>query len=286
MNPRKCTLAVVAFLTVLAALPAQGESPTQKPTLNLTPSAIQMGTFYGGAKVRVEGMVPSGSKVVICIRGPEITEVYNKVGRVGPIWISTGKVAISGVPSLLLVFSSEPVRNCMCRTEMDRCLADPAAIKKQIQIAPRGNADDTVAENFLKLKLQQGSYQLKGGGVRVIMPEQALTATGSVALAAEAGQPMARDTGYTPYVLELAWPKNAAAGTYAVRLHVCRDGQVIESLESPLSVVEVGFPAAVASLARQRPAVYGIISVIVAMLAGFGIDFIASRLFKRRIASH
>jgi hypothetical protein len=39
-------------------------------------------------------------------------------------------------------------------------------------------------------------------------------------------------------------------------------------------------------LAMQRPAIYGVISVVIAMLAGFGIDFLASRLFKRKVAVH
>jgi hypothetical protein len=53
-----------------------------------------------------------------------------------------------------------------------------------------------------------------------------------------------------------------------------------------LAVVEVGFPALVARLATERASLYGIISVIIAMAAGFGIDFIASRIFKRRVAAH
>jgi hypothetical protein len=53
-----------------------------------------------------------------------------------------------------------------------------------------------------------------------------------------------------------------------------------------LAVVEVGFPALIAKLARECASLYGIISVVVAMVAGFGIDFVASRIFKRKVAAH
>ena len=53
-----------------------------------------------------------------------------------------------------------------------------------------------------------------------------------------------------------------------------------------LRVVEIGFPALVVRLAMQRPATYGLISVVIAMLAGFGIDFLAARFFKRKVAVH
>jgi hypothetical protein len=61
---------------------------------------------------------------------------------------------------------------------------------------------------------------------------------------------------------------------------------VVNKADVDLAVVEVGFPALIARLARDRASLYGIISVIIAMVAGFGIDFIPSRLFKRKVATH
>lgn len=286
MREAKRVLLTTAVGIVVAVQALRGASPSQQATVKLIPSTIQMGTFYGGAKVRVEGVLPSGSKVVVVVRGPEVTEVFNKVGRVGPIWISTGKVTISGVPSLLLVFSSEPICDCLCRREMDRYQCDAASIKRQIHIEPQAKAEDSIAEDFLKLKVRQGSYQLSGGGIRTAAPEQALIGSGTLAMASESTQTLTSDSSRAPYALEFSWPKSAATGTYVVTVLVCRDGEVKESLEVPLKVIEVGFPAIIASLARERASTYGIISVIVAMLAGFGIDFIASRLFKKKIGSH
>lgn len=253
------------LLSALLATTAWGEEPAGPLTVEVTPTVVTMGTFYSGAKVRVVGTTVAGSSLVVAVRGDDITEVFNKVGRVGPIWVNTGKVFVSGVPSVCLLYSSCPVCNCLCRSELDRCDLDTVALKKRIKIKPEHLGEELVAEDFLKLKLRQGKYLMAGGGVRIgeLDPD-----------------------GVVPYSLEFVWPKSAAPGTYTVRVFACRGNMVQESMEVPLRVQEVGFPALIATLARDRASLYGVICIVVAMLAGFGIDFIVSRVFKKRVASH
>ncbi|HET7841392.1 MAG TPA: TIGR02186 family protein [Terriglobia bacterium] len=256
--------AFVVLLAVLTAEAARASGPPQSVVVRLTPSVIPMGTFYSGAKVHVEGTVPLDAQVIIAFRGPEVTEVFNQVGRAGPIWVNTGKVSISGIPSLLLVFSSKRVCDCLCREEIDRGQFDAVALKNKIKIKPLTKNADLVAGEFLKLKYRQGSYQLDNGGVELADAEEQRAA----------------------YTLDFVWPRSAPPGTYLVRVCACQGGNISDSLEIPLQVVEIGFPAMVADLAKERPATYGIISVVIAVLAGFGIDFLTTRIFKKKISAH
>ena len=275
------TLAALLTMSFTAGTPAAFPA-----TVKVTPPVVEMGTFYGGTNLRVEGRVATGSKVVVIVRGKDATELFNRVGRVGPVWINTGRVSVSGVPSLLLVFSSEPVCDCLCRQAMDDCMCDVEAIKKQVRIKPEQEGSDSIAEDFLKLKLRQGNYQMSGGGVRVGSAVQALDTTSSMAMASEAAASPLSTDGTEPYLLEFTWPKNAAVGTYEIRVHACRDSVVKETSAVPLKVVEVGFPAMITSLAKGHASAYGIVSIIIAMLAGFGIDFVTSRIFKKKISAH
>jgi hypothetical protein len=59
---------------------------------------------------------------------------------------------------------------------------------------------------------------------------------------------------------------------------------VINVVSAPLPVVEVGLPAWLAAIATQRAAAYGVAAVLAAVLAGFGIDFLAALVFGRRRA--
>lgn len=265
MRYGKLFLPVAAILATLAAVLSPAATPPGAITVKVTPSVIPMGTFYGGVGVHVEGTAPLASEIIVALRGPDATEVFNKVGRVGPIWVNTGKVFISGIPSLLLVFSSKPLSACLSREEIDRCQLDTIAIKKGIEIKPAQKSGDPIADEFVKLKVRQGNYRMGGSGVirTASLNERDLT-----------------------YALDFTWPKSAPPGTYTVNVYASRGGEVKETLEVPLKVVEVGFPAMIASLARERPATYGIISVIVAVIAGFGIDFLATRVFKKKVSAH
>ncbi len=283
MSQRKVLLPFATFLAISLAAHVLASSPA---TVKVTPSVVEMGAFYGGAKVRVEGTVTSGSKVLVIVRGNEVTELFNRVGRVGPIWVNTGKISVSGVPSLLLVFSSEPISDCLCRRAMDDCLCDVEAIKKQIRIKPQEKASDSITEDFLKLKVRKGTYQMSGGGIQISGAVQPLEGTTSQVMASDAAGTPPLAEGTAPYLLEFTWPQSAAVGTYEIRVHACRDGEIKESSVVPLKVVEVGFPAMIASMARDHASTYGIVSIIIAMLAGFGIDFVTSRIFKKKIAAH
>ena len=130
-------IALTAILIVSAPWLAPAAAPPQEARLRVSPETVNMGTFYGGATVRVEGVTGPDEKVVIVVRGGKVTEVFNKVGRVGPIWVNTGKVTISGVPSLLLAFSSEPLGACLTRAAIDKYGLDLPAIHEDLSFRQR-----------------------------------------------------------------------------------------------------------------------------------------------------
>ncbi len=257
-------IALTAISTISALWLAPAAALPQESRLKVTPETVRMGAFYGGAPVRVGGFTGPDEKVVIVVRGEKVTEVFNKAGRVGPIWVNTGKVTISGVPSLLLIFSSEPVNACLTRAAIDKYGLDPPALKKQMRIESKTRDYGRVADDYFLYKAKQGSYRLANGGIRMNQP----------------------DKDGVPYTLEFVLPKCAPAGQYEINVLECRNGEVVDSSDVPLKVVEVGFPALVVWLAAQHPSSYGILSVVVALFAGFGIDFVAARLFKRRMVGH
>jgi hypothetical protein len=167
-------LSLAIFIRFLSASgPAQAASSTEQARVKVTPAVVEMGTFYGGAKVRVEGITGLGDKAVIVVRGSRASEAFNKVGRVGPLWVNTGKVAISAVPSTLLVFSSEPLSACLSRSSLDRYELDAAALKQQMRIETKVPEEQrSIADDFLMLKAKRGICRLAGGGIQMRVPSQ------------------------------------------------------------------------------------------------------------------
>lgn len=224
--------------------------------LKVTPARIEMGAFYSGVQVRVEGTVQPGSKVVLVVRGANVEEVFNKKGRVGPIWVNSGKVHISGVPSLFLCFSAEPVQSFLGRDVIEKYQLDFDAIRKQMRIEPRQDAPQAIQANYLTLKTQESRYQV---------------AANAVTFGTEGANGI-------PFKVEIPWSKTIVAGAYMVRAYECRGGAVLREFSVPLEMVEVGFPAFMAGMNKNHPTFYGILAVLIAMMAGFGIDFLAARL--------
>ncbi len=277
-------LKVMLFFIVFSVSdPALLVAEERSVSLRLAPDQVQMGTFYNGSKMRAEGTAPAGSQVLAVIRGADKPELFNRKGRVGPIWLNTDKVRITQVPALFLSYGSAEVRSVLDGAVVDEYQLDEAAIQRRMSclihwkcppgkdvqansggecsgVEPEARDGQVLRASFIKLKTKQGIYQVLPRAVQV----------------ADAGNGEAR------YTLDLLWPRKAPPGTYQVDVYAIRDHAIIARASTRLEVVEVGFPAYMANLATSRPWFYGVLAVIAAVIAGFGIDFIAVRLRKTR----
>ncbi len=250
-----------SLLLTLAALLASsaGRARAAGPTVKLTPEVIRMGAFYSGEWMRISGLASPGSKVIVVLRGPRTEEVFNRKGRVGPIWINVGKVHISGVPSLFLCYSSEPVERLLGRDEIERRQLDDSAIERQMIVTPKEMDHPDVRTNYIELKTEDNVYRVISNGLKM----GASTPEG------------------VPYSVQLHWPRRAPPARYEIRVYECRDGNLVGRTTAQLDVIKIGFPATMAALATSHPSAYGIGAVLIAALAGFGMDFLVSLLRRR-----
>jgi hypothetical protein len=243
----------VVLLCLISPLAATGLG------LKVTPQLVEMGAFYNGAKVQIEYVSEPGAMPVVVIKGSEVSEVFNVKGRAGPIWVNTAKVSISGVPSLYLSLSPQVVGTFLQPDAIDKYMLDLTALKKQIRIEPREMDSDVVRTEYVKLKSNERSYRFITDAVKV----------------GQAGQDG------VPYVIDLDWPRNAPPGDYEVVVYEFRNGFIANELHAPLKADRVGFPAFMVSLAKNRAELYGVLCVILAVLAGFGMDSLVAALRRR-----
>jgi len=229
-------------------------------TIRLSPQNIELGALYRAVTVRIEGEIQAGSQLAVAVRGASVKEEFNKKGRVGPIWLNVGKVEISGVPSLLVSFWNVPLEQILSRQEADRLQLDKQAIIRQMRVRPPELDQPELREHYWALKTQQGAYRIGAGGLRL--------------------EPAGPDK--QRYTVEFVWPRLGQPGDYTVSAYECREGKVIRESSATLSVRRVGLSAAVVNLAHNRPPVYGAMAVLVAAIAGFGIDLLVSRSARKR----
>ena len=257
-------------------------------SVKVSPQAIQMGAFYDGAKMRIEGTAPSGSQVLVIIRGEEHDELFNKKGRVGPIWVNTDRIHVAFTPSLFLSFSGADVTSFLDPASIEAYQLDEQAIKNRLAsrshckcsttvrhhtwpgtitrcagVEPDPKYQELIRSYYLALKSRERRYQTHLGAVRITNP-------GSNAAAAD-----------SQYSLDFNWPRSAPPGSYQVEVYACKNRVVAARTTTPLQVVEVGFPEAMVTLSSGHPLAYGVIAILAAVLAGFTIDALTVRLRRR-----
>lgn len=240
-------LAAAFLLSVLAVQAAE---------LHLSPRVIEMGALYRDVAVRIEGIAEPDAQVVVVLRGAAAKESFNKKGRVGPIWLNVGKVEISGVPSLFLSFASAPVQSLLQREELDRYQLDEIALRRQMRVEPAAFDQPEVRRDYWALKAEQGSFRVHPGAVEPLSGGR--------------------------FRVQFVWPRKAPPGVYTVTAYWCREGRVAGQTTATLTVKRVGLPAIVADLAQNQAPKYAVLAVLAAMLAGFGIDQVVSRLGGKR----
>jgi uncharacterized protein (TIGR02186 family) len=112
------------------------------------------------------------------------------------------------------------------------------------------DAKDSFTEALIRLREEEGLYQ---------------TLIGEVEL-----------TESTLFRASIALPANLTEGDYVTRFLLTRGGTVIDSQETVIFVQKVGLERFLYNLAHQRPLVYGLMSLFIAIVAGWG----ASAVFR------
>jgi hypothetical protein len=258
-DPRRCS-ALLGVALGAAALLHPAECGGAVRALSVTPSTLGVGLFPGGARVRVTGRVPVGSDAVIVVRGAEVRETVSRKTRVGIIWITGGKVEVSGAPAMFLSIAPRPLAEILAAEVIERHLLAERAFVARLRVAPPDADRPEIREAYLRLKVDDGSYRSLTGGF-------------------DLGPAV---DGEVPFAVDLPWPATAPPGAYRVLAYECRDRAVVASASASLEIKESGFAAWLKHLAEARPGLYGLLAVGITLSVGFGLDLTLAWNRRRR----
>ncbi|MEM7471829.1 MAG: TIGR02186 family protein [Pseudomonadota bacterium] len=246
--------AVLLMLALLATLPAKAEQVVADMSLrdveitaNFDGSDILIYGAIKGAREE-EGLAPL--EVVIAITGPTgpIT-VRRKEKRFG-IWVNTESVKVARAPSFYAVASSGALQETLTYTEDLRYqISIPRAI-----YAVGAPAEITDPENFTEalIRIRKGQNLYQQLDHTVALQQQSLFST----------------------TIDL--PANLVEGVYPTRIFITREGVVVGKLTTFIDVRKVGLERWIYDLAHNRPLVYGILALAIAISAGW----LASAFFR------
>ncbi|WP_320171049.1 TIGR02186 family protein [Maridesulfovibrio sp.] len=234
---KKISIAFSVVLSVLllscAAAFAAGST-----SLHTSPDHITIGTTYDGTTLDLSGTVPEGCTAVIRITGEHKDTRFKEKGKaLGLLWMNLGTVELRDIPELFLIGTDTAT------------YASGGPKWKKLGLgfdSVKGETDDLVFNEFIKLVSQEELYEIQEGVVTY----------------SEAGK------GLRNYSARMALPSSLKKGAYDVEVAAVRDGRVVERTSRTITADLAGFPALLSSIAFGHELVYGISAVVIAILAG------------------
>jgi len=227
-------------LVAVVACPAVGRS--QPLVFDLSTHLIEITTGFSGTELLLYGAKEEDGDVIVILRGPYTDTTVRRKSRVAGIWINTDELTFSGVPSFFRVASSRP-------------LADiPPAVRARHQLGteylrltpPPGTDPARVAEfraGLLRNKERKSLYAAKEGEVSFL---------GRL------------------FRTRVFLPPNVPPGAYTAEVLLIRNGQAVSGQTIPMYVSKIGVGADVYEFAHEQAPFYGILTIVFAVLAGWG----------------
>lgn len=219
--------------------------------LQLAPPEIEVGVFYRGTDLQVEGDVPDCDGAVLVLEADSDEVTLNRKGREAGIWLNVAQVTVSGAPKVYLLASSKRLDD-LCSEGIQRELGlGIKSLRDRLTVTCTKPLVGTETEEFLKLKKQSGTYNTD---IDLILTSM--------------------NGGHQKLSALLPIPATVAPGCYYVALYCFRNGELVSRGMSELNIRRVGLVHIIATLAQQHAAEYGVLAIFVAMSVGILVGII------------
>ena len=240
---------------VLIALPLRAEEIVS----GLSQTKVAIDASFDGTSILIYGAATREEKppvwpllqVIITVEGPVQPIVVRQKARVAGIWVNQGWVAFDGAPSFYAVMTTGALDDILSE---DEDVKHSISIPREIGAVRLGAASGAATEYLAALQRIRGaagSYRLDLNSVLLL--QQSLFRT------------------------QVVLPANLIEGDYRVRIFLTRGGAVVDMQDSQITVRKEGVERFLFRMAQDQPLLYGLIALLMAVVAGGG----ASELFRR-----
>lgn len=233
-------------LLLLVALPAKAE----EIVLGLSRDEVAITATFEGSDILVFGAIRREAPiatdtelgVIVTIAGPEQPVMVRRKDRRLGIWVNTEGVEVDAAPTFYAVASSGPMKEVLRDVEDLRYgITIPRIIRSVGALV-----DDSAAFTQALIRIRAGEqlYQVLEGGVTLDQDTLFRTA--------------------------ITLPANLTEGDYVAHIFLTRDGTVIDDYITTIPVQKVGLERWLYNLAHENALLYGLMSLAIAIFAGWG----------------
>jgi uncharacterized protein (TIGR02186 family) len=240
---------LLAALLVLA-LPVQADETI---VAGMSQNRVSITADFDGSEILIYGAVKRDTpapadrgplEVIVTVEGPSTPVTVRRKERVAGIWVNNASVLVDSAPSFFAVATTGPLNYILSDTDNLRYSITIERVIRAVGITAEAERSDEFLLGLLRVRTDEGRYRVLQG--KVELTEETLFRT------------------------DVILPSNLTEGEYKVRLFLLRDKRVIATQERVIGVRKEGLERWIFNLAQEQPLIYGLISLVMAAVAGWG----------------
>lgn len=254
----QCLIAAVALALALA-LPAAAQNtpapvpapaPPEEVVAGLSQDNIGITASFDGSAILIYGAVkrdapepPGRLGVIVTLEGPSTAVTIRHKTREMGIWVNTSSVGVAAAPTYYAVATSAPLAEILePAQDVTQRISIPLALRS---FAGPLEVEDArpFTEALVRIREDEGLYQLDEGAVHLV--------------------------DNTLFRADFTLPANLTEGDYKTRIFLTRDGQIVDQHRAAVYVRRVGLERWLYVLSQNQAALYGLLSLALAVAAGW-----------------
>ncbi|UWR61087.1 TIGR02186 family protein [Phaeobacter inhibens] len=246
--------------TLIDSEPATG--PREEVVLGLSQDRVAITANFDGSEILIFGAVKREApipqddplEVIVAVSGPSSPVMVRRKEKKLGIWVNTDSVLVDSAPSFYAVATSAPLSQVLSDTEDLRYRVSVGRAIRSVGAGMHIRGAQRFAEAVIRIRSDNDLYSLRENTVAV--DQQTLFRTA------------------------IDMPADLTEGAYRTRILLTRGGTVVAQYETNIDVRKVGLERFLYAMSREQPFLYGLMSLAIAIAAGWGASA-AFRLLRR-----
>lgn len=239
--------------------------PPERVEADVSTRTIAVTSGYSGAEILVFGTIensrqPSAESgfydVVVVVEGAPEALMVRRKGRVAGLWVNTSTFNFNAVPSYYAVASTRPVEEFADTAILDEngIGLDAVRMSAAADSAVRVSSEDLISYKAAVTRLKQAASLFKRDDYGVIF------------------------TGRSLFRATIGLPATVPVGPLTARVFLFHEGKLLSRYQARVVLEREGIERWLYAFAFERPFLYGIVAVLLALATGL----LASAAFRRR----
>lgn len=256
MTRRLSALAVALLASLFWA--SSAPALEERVIAGLSQTHVAITANFSGSEIFIYGAIKRDAPVpktwpldvIVAVTGPVQPVIVRKKSRELGIWVNGTGVQVDAAPSFYAVASTGKFRDVISYTDDLKYKVGLDQIVRLIGTPSDFEYPEEYRQAAIRLRRNAGLYIELPNSVKVV--DETLLET------------------------RIRLPANLVEGDYRTRIFLLRNQQVLDVFESSIEVRKVGLERWIYTMAKEQSAIYGLLSILVALTAGW----LASAFFR------